>query len=257
MPDDETSIVQSPRDYSEVIEQLDSAKLQGLLEEHLTTLVEMVTGAAASGKMGLLVSVGKGVQGLLKYRNFRQFGEEFRRLRDKERIPGDFAEKKYGFQSWVELMTIIDEECPDEERLEALKAAFYAINKIGQGDADVIVEYQLWQIAKELNSGDIILLRSMYMHVNNRFGDTRPAWLANMTKVSGLVIPELLERHEKRLTDMLLMTGRTAVGADLQHGHLSGIDVRNNRLSQLGIRFCKNIETYKIDLASATDSKQK
>ena len=31
-----------------------------------------------------------------------------------------------------------------------LKAAFYNVNKINQTDADQIVSYQLWQIAKEL-----------------------------------------------------------------------------------------------------------
>jgi hypothetical protein len=50
MADDELSIVQTPRDDSDIVQLLDSAKLQGLLEEHLTTLVEMVTGAAASGR---------------------------------------------------------------------------------------------------------------------------------------------------------------------------------------------------------------
>ena len=34
------------------------------------------------------------------------------------------------------LMKIIDDECPDSEKLDALKAAFYAVNKINQADAD-------------------------------------------------------------------------------------------------------------------------
>ena len=72
-----------------------------------------------------------------------------------------------------------------------------------------------------------------------------------MAKVSGLVLPELLERHEKHLTDMLLISPRLQVMGDMQHGHASGINSSNNRLTQLGFRFCKNIETYEIERKDA------
>ena len=42
-------------------------------------------------------------------------------LREKGKINDRFAESKYGFQSWVELHTIIDDDTPHEDRLEALK----------------------------------------------------------------------------------------------------------------------------------------
>ena len=73
-----------------------------------------------------------------------------------------------------------------------------------------------------------------------------------MAKMSGLVISELVERHEKRLTDSLLMTPRHRVAGDTQQGYeASGINTVNNRLTSLGVRLCRNIELYKMDLEAA------
>lgn len=71
------------------------------------------------------------VQGILKGKLYQQVAQEIKELRAKGKIPADFADEgkhKYGFKSWVELLTIIDEEAPDADRLEALKAMFYSIN---------------------------------------------------------------------------------------------------------------------------------
>jgi len=154
-------------------------------------------------------------------------------------------------------MKIIDDDCPDAERLGALKAAFYAVNRVTAGDAQTIVEYQLWQIAKELRSGDILLLRSIYSLVNRAPGSHYKEWVSEMARTSGLQIAELLERHEKRLVDLLLVTPRTIVPEDGQLGYdHSGFDGRNNRLSLLGFRFCKNLETYQADFGAAKESQQ-
>ena len=59
----------------------------------------------------------------------------------------------------------------------------------------------------------------------------------HMAKVSGLVIEELVERHASRLRDTLLM-----------ESHKGKPNAATNRLTQLGLRFFKNIETYEIDL---------
>lgn len=117
-------------------------------------------------------------------------------------------------------------------------------------DADRFVPYQLWQISKELKSGDVLLLRSIYAEMNRASATTHRDWAAHTAKASGF-IPELVERHEKHLTDMLLLTPRHQVTGDVQYGHMSGISSRNNRLSDLGFRFCKNIETYEVDLGNA------
>lgn len=127
---DKGSIVARPRDYSDVAkfdlaELQDPTALEEFLDNPATFITEVLAGALAIGKTGAAVAGGRIVQGILKGRAFKQFGAEFKKLRETGKIPDDFAEKKYGFQTWVELMTIIDEEGPDEDRLEALKAMFF------------------------------------------------------------------------------------------------------------------------------------
>jgi hypothetical protein len=108
---------------------------------------------------------GRIVQGILKGRLFQQVSREIKDLREKGKIPDDFGDEKNNtryFQSWVELMTTIDEDPPDADRLEALKAMFYGVSKVGIEDAERSLTYWLFQIAKVLTSSELVLLRAMF-----------------------------------------------------------------------------------------------
>src|SRR5262249_8674650 len=83
-------------------------------------------------------------------------------LRTKGKLPVDFAEKKHGYNTWVDLLKLIDDECPDEDRLEALKAMFYAANKVNATDGERIVAYELFQIAKTLSANELLILRVLW-----------------------------------------------------------------------------------------------
>lgn len=87
---------------------------------------------------------------MLKGKLLQEVCREIKELRDKGKIPDDFAEKKYGFKSWVELLKTVDEEAPDVDKLEALKAMFYSVNKVNVQDREQVFNYQLFQIAKRL-----------------------------------------------------------------------------------------------------------
>ena len=147
---DEYTIVKKPRDYSDIFKLQDAGILEDFLDQPLTFIAEAITGALAVGRTGAMVAGGRLVQALMKGRLFKQWGEEFKKLRETGRIPSDFADKKYGNQTWVELMTIIDEESPDADRLEALKAMFFEVNKINATDGERIAAYHLWQLTKSL-----------------------------------------------------------------------------------------------------------
>ena len=78
------------------------------------------------------------------------------------RIPEDFSGRPAGYQTWVDLLREIDSNPVDAERLKALKAMFLAANQINATDGESIVAYQLFQIAKMLNSGELPLLKVIY-----------------------------------------------------------------------------------------------
>jgi hypothetical protein len=73
--------------------------------------------------------------------------KEIKELRAKGKIADEFAEKKYAFNSGVEVFTVIDNETPNENRLEALKAMFYSVNKINATEGERVAKDQLFQIA--------------------------------------------------------------------------------------------------------------
>jgi len=158
MSESESYIVKK-RDLAEIIRLEDASALEEFLAQPLMAIAEATT-ALLPGS--LLPAVGRIVQGALKGKIFEQVTGEVRQLREKGRIPDDFAAKKYGFKSWVELLAILDEEVPDEDRLDALKAMFYSVNKINVTDGERIANYQLFQIAKRLTSGQLLLLRASH-----------------------------------------------------------------------------------------------
>ena len=83
-------------------------------------------------------------------------------MQDNGKIPDDFAEKKLGYQSWVEVLSVLDSDIPDEEKdSEALKAMFYAVNRFDAQDNQRILAYQLFQISKRLTSSELLTLRGI------------------------------------------------------------------------------------------------
>ena len=116
----------------------------------------------AEGPKQLAVYGGKIAQAALKGHLFEEVAREVNRLREKGKIDENFGETKYGYQSWVQLLTIIDNECPDPDRLEALKAMFFSVNRVNAADWEKVLAYQLFQIAKEVTSSQLLLMKACY-----------------------------------------------------------------------------------------------
>jgi hypothetical protein len=155
---DEQSIVVISADSAEVARVELATELERVLQLGATAIAEAIPGLFASGKWGAARVGGRIVQGALKYKLFQQVSKEIQELRAKGKIADEFAEKKYAFNSGVELLTVMDNETPDEDRLEALKAMFYSVNKINATEGESVANYQLFQIAKKLTSASSSIL---------------------------------------------------------------------------------------------------
>lgn len=242
--DDESSLVLKKRDYADVVKLQEVGALEEFLERPLTAIAESITGALGEGPKGMWLAGGRIVQSILKGKILQQFAYEFRNLREKGRIPDDFADRRYGFQTWVELMKILDEECPDPDRLEALKAMFFAVNKVNATDGEHVASYQLWQVAKSLTSGELFLLKLVFEQRDQYKGDNNYMhWEEHMARSAGHSVKGLISLNEKKLTEMGLLSERLWVDG-------SGIRPGNARLTDFGLAFCKNIETYRIEVKS-------
>lgn len=238
------SLVVPPRNYADVARLQEPTILDQFLDNPTTAALEAITGAFANGGKGMIVSAGRIAQGLVKGQFYEALAEEIRTLREKGKLPDDLGKTKHGLYTWAELMKILDEECPDADRLEALKAMFYAVNKVTADDKEQVLAYQLWHIAKQMKSGELLLLRTIYLNrqdVQNNGGYA--AWANLMAEKSGLQVRALVDLYEKTLADFYLISQR-------QYGDGSGIISKDGRLTDLGLQFCKNIETYHLDLDS-------
>lgn len=246
MSDDKQSYIVKQRDPAEIIRSQDSAALTEFLKDPPSVIAGALIDAFSHGPSALtgpLVRIGVSA---LKGRALQQLAKEIKDLRERGKLADDFAERKYGFQTWVELLQIIDDDSPDEDRLEALKAMFYAANKVNATDGQQIVAYQLFQIAKKLNSNELLVMKAVYalflkesQFRNTNFRD----WAQAVAGGLGHSVIGLIEVADKPLVDSQLLTGR-------YHSDLSAISSGNCRLTDLGMDFCKNIQSYQIDKKS-------
>jgi hypothetical protein len=243
---DEESFIVKYRDLATIVRTQDATALEEFLDQPLQAIAETITGVLASGNSRALYPIaGRLVQGALKGKLFQQVSREINKLRETGRIDSNFAEEKTGYQSWVELMSIIDSELPDEDKLEALKAMFFSVNKVNAKDADKIIAYQLFQIAKRLNSAELMVLKATFeTYRDQSFGpESRriySIWESKVAEKLGSPLLGLVQLGEEALIKNGLLTPRLA--------DPNLIETRNARLTDLGIKFCHNIHEYQLEI---------
>lgn len=248
MIEEKKTYIVKKRDIADIIQSGDPGALEVFLDDPLSVIAQATMEFLSKGPVALASPGVRIVQATLKGYLFKQLGKEVAQLREKGRLDESFAEKKYGFQSWVELLTIIDEDRPDEDRLEALKAMFLSINKVNATDADQILGYQLFQIAKRLTSNELLILKAVYEIVGAtgfRAGmNSFVEWTQAVSNHLGHSLVSLVAHADKVLVDNLLLTERYNPDRSGIHLGLSG------RLTDLGVKFCDNIERYRVEKLS-------
>jgi hypothetical protein len=250
---EEESIVLKPREpFSDALLPQSADELAKFMDQPLTAIAETITGALAAGPKAWTVMTGHIVQGILQGKLYQQVSREIKELSDKGKIPDDFADEKkykYGFKSWVDLLKAIDEKPPDADLLEALMAMFYGANKINATDAQKVLSYRLLQIARRLNSGELLLLRTIYHAFKRQDYQQQDMsllqWASKIARLQGHNLTALVLKDEHALVEEELISGyrdATTVTAFNQV-----VQENNARLSDLGIAFCQNIETYRVE----------
>ena len=252
MTGDDKSFIIKPRDVSEIIHSEDkAAAVSEFLQNPLAVIAAATTEYLAHGPSAVTAPAVRLAHAALKGKLRQQWAQEIIALREKGMIASDFAERKYGFQTWIELLTIIDEDTPDEDRLEALKAMFYAANNIKATDAEQIISYQLFQIAKKLSSNELLILRSAYKLQQRgalRGGGVMAfnQWAESIGGELGHNLVPLIEHADDVLVGNKLLSHRYQ-----KENHDGGQVIPiNARLTDLGIRFCENVQRYQIEKKS-------
>lgn len=240
--------------FREAILPENTDELAKFMDQPLTVIAQTITGALASGPKAWTLMTGHLVQGILKGKLFQQVCQEIKELRDKGKIPDDFAETKYGFKSWVELLKVIDEEAPDEDKLEALRAMFYSVNRVNVQDKEQIFNYQLFQIAKRLTSGEMLTLRAVYKlyssgRCSNGRTESRENWANQVTQYADHGSVDFVMRHELKLEQEGLITEQLQTGSAPYLRKEQNVWNKDGRITAIGVRFCENIQTYRAEKA--------
>jgi hypothetical protein len=251
MAEEESIVLKSREPFSDALLPESADELAKFMDQPLTAIAEAITGALAAGPKAWTVMTGHIVQGILQGKLYQQVGREIKELRDKGKIPDDFADEKkykYGFKSLVDLLKTIDEKPPDADLLEALMAMFYGANKVNATDAERIVSYRLLQIAKRLSSGELLLLKTLYDAYKQRNFNQEiislTNWAQKTAKLQGHNLPSLVLKDQRALMEEELISGYQ--DASVSAFNQSVLE-NNARLSDLGIVFCQNIETYRAE----------
>jgi hypothetical protein len=244
MSDDPSYIVRA-HDLASIIQNPDRSAIQELLESPGAVFAALLTDLFTAGPIALFGPAVRVAQGAFKGEVYKQLGTEVRLLRHKGTLRNDFENNGSGYQTWVELLTIIDDETPDQERLEALKAMFLASNKVNASDGEKILGYQLFQIAKRLTSNELLVLKAAFqLRTNNQLTSARlnqKDWVKEVAHGLGHNLLALVRHAEKILVEGELL--EPAVN----------FSVPRYRLTDLGEAFCTNIETYRIELDRAKE----
>jgi hypothetical protein len=258
----EQSYVLVARDYADIAHLENPSVIERILSASRTEKIAYVSALLTSGLSKYALAGPKVAFAAMAVEALTDFGQEVSRWIREGKIPEDFTGRPSGYQTWVELLQEIDSNPTDADRLKAMKAMFLAANQVNVTDGDSIAAYHLFQIAKRLNSGELLLLKAIYEDYKSnsfdRTGGTRlGAWANRMAGRVGHRLQSLVLREEPALVAQSLIHPRfrSVPGQIDFQGRANEIEIavhegETGRLTDLGIRFCENLETYRIEAES-------
>jgi hypothetical protein len=104
---------------------------------------------------------------------------------------------------------------------------FYATNRVNASDGEQILGYQLFQIAKELGSNELLVLKTAYEQQLELKGANAETFASIISRHLGHSVVGLTQVAVRRLVEKNLLSGYA--------------------LTDIGIKFCENIQRYHFD----------
>lgn len=245
----EPSYVLVARDYADIVHLENPNVIERILSSSRSEKVAYVSALMTSGLSRLVVAGPKVAFAAMTTEALTDLGREVSEWIKDRKIPEDFSGRSSGYQTWVELLQEIDSNPVDAERLKAMKAMFLAANRVNATDGESILAYQLFRIAKDLTSGQLLLLKSSYERLGSPAIQGAERWLVLMASRLGHNIREIVEQDERVLMEYRLLSQRRPDNVGQSNFGAApkiedGIDDSSGRLTTLGLKFCENIRNY-------------
>jgi len=225
---EETAVTKFQRDTGDV------------LNDTLSSLIEGLTGIAASERKEYLLSVGRILQALRKGQFLSQLSREWNEYREKCRIKDDYQSTEQHYTCLQEMLDFLDKDLPDEARFNILKKILLVAATETKSDRNNVLPQQYMRVCRTLSSGELLVLSTVYRFAKEKHPTSQGAdeWLRFVAKESGLVHPSLVEIQEEELIRKHLITPR-------KYPDQSGVDEGASfRLTSLGYDICRFVEEF-------------
>lgn len=241
-------------DEKDLIKLDDAKSIAEFLQQPATKIAEFITGVLISDTKDWKFSAGRIVQASIKWKLFSQLGKEIKEYIEKGKIKKDFLDKPQNHQSLYDLLRFIDESTPDKDRFNAIKTLFFRIVVSDVSEAEQILSYQFMQLCKDLESGDLLILKAAYdvskgtisdkitsgIGAFNKDSTDAEYWLKAIANQIGHSLKSLVEVHEEKLESLKLISTR-------RHTDRSGIEKTPYfRLTDFGYKLCEFIYSTNI-----------
>ncbi|MGA8490295.1 MAG: hypothetical protein WB711_07725 [Terriglobales bacterium] len=245
------SCVLASRDYADIAHLSNPSVIERILSKTRAEATTYVGALLQSGVSSYVLAGPKVALSAMIIEALTDLCREVSALRKAGTIPEDFSGRPSGYQTWVELLSEIDSNPVDAERLKAMKAMFLAANRVNATDGESLLAYQLFQVAKGLSSGQLLLLRTVYGNYLSYLGGPRTGgsistreWQAMLAKNLGHGLSALIGLDERKLVERGLIAPWTN-----REEHM--VPLMDGRMTDLGIKFCENIGNYQTESAGS------
>jgi hypothetical protein len=246
----EPSYVLAARDYADIAHLENPSVIERILSGTRSQGLAYVSALLQSGVSRYVLAGPKVALTAMAIEALTDLSREILAWRKAGTIPEDFSGRPSGYQTWVDLLKEIDSNPVDGERLKAMKAMFLAANQTNATDGQSILAYQLFQIAKTLTSGELLLLKAVFeAYRNSVFGAptqrvTLDGWAQTMASRLGHGLSTLVIRDSVALEQSGLLNARVVVGSAPHQTNENWVLPVNARITDLGMKFCENIRNY-------------
>lgn len=241
---DETRIVRSRNLFEHAILPQNKDQIAQLFDDP-KGILELITGLLTVDKLGLRIKMGYLAQAILQGNAQEQINREIKDLREKGKIR-DFTEDERATTTWAELMKEIDDGIPDTDKLEAMKIFFIEAIRINSADEERVLNYQLFRIAKSLDSGKLLILRAAYTLKDSLRSDMYvQKWAEAVANKLGHRLTALVLKDESALMELGLISPHRDMTVGQQHQVASA---ERARLTDLGIKICQTMQNYRAEI---------
>ncbi|GMB00940.1 hypothetical protein [Pelosinus sp. IPA-1] len=212
-------------------------------KDKMLVTAQFFTGLISSKRSEMIQSVGHAIQGMFSGKFLETLEKEFKYYIDAGKIKDDYIKSDQNLMCFIELLRSLEQDLPDPSRLELLKKIYIVTATEDKSSRESPLPLQFMQMAKELTSGEILVLFAAY-NLEGISVSSQSEFIIKLITKSGLEYAEIVTKvHQSLFEKNYLKSVRT-------EAILNPILIRD-LFTPLGRAFCDYVVHYDIIEQSA------